>query len=73
MNVKELIAHLKKFHPSMPVRIAQPTHNHWRQVVAAEIESVQVRHIEWSDYLEADKVLDGIDGPLGNETVLVLE
>lgn len=59
MTVAELIKKLKQYDSKKEVRIAQPTHNHWRQVEAAEISEVEMQGLLWSDYLNGDKLLDG--------------
>ena len=56
MKVSELIAKLKKFDGDLPVRLAQPTHDHWRNEVAVEVERVSEESLVWSDYHEEYKL-----------------
>ena len=58
MNVKQLIEMLQYYPGDMEVRVMQPTHNHWHQIIAAKIDTAEEFPVAHSAYLNADQVLD---------------
>ena len=46
MTVAELIERLGTFDPAREVRIAQPTHNYWRETGTAPVDGVAVEIIQ---------------------------
>ena len=80
MNVRELKELLDGYPDDMEVCIEQPTHNHWRQIVASPIKeeaSVEAA-VKYSEYNSADTVdkdwspYDDDELPEGHRKVLLL-
>ena len=59
MTVAELIERLQNFDPNMEVKIAQPTHDHWKNVLASDIDDVDELEVEYSDYHSSLVIGDG--------------
>ena len=74
MTVAELIKELQKQPQDADVRICQPTHDHWRSELAAEIEDVGLAFIEHTSYHNADQIYDDElddDGEKRSRVVLI--
>lgn len=57
MTVQELMERLSHLSPDAEVRVAQPSHNRWRHVVASEVESADEVEVVYSAYNEEFIVL----------------
>jgi hypothetical protein len=64
MTVRDLIKMLEGEDPELQVRIAQPTHDHWRSIKAAVPRSIEVLPVKRSEYHSADVIssYDEADG-----------
>lgn len=73
MTVKELIEELQtRFSGDEEVRIAQPTHDHWRNVKAVEIESIEELEIKHSSYHDGD-VIEECNSDREYRTAVILQ
>lgn len=57
MNVGQLIAALNRFPKDMPVRLGYDWGDHWHKIAAPEVEHVEIRDTEYSDYLNMQVVI----------------
>ena len=69
MQVHELIAQLQTVNPFLQVHIEQPSHDHWRTMLAPVVTSVEETSVIHSDYHNEWSIAKEQDG---GETVQVL-
>ena len=72
MTVDELIKALSDFDGDMEVRISQPTHNYWREVLAQTIDEVDECCIGEDDNMIYDSVDDAIRNAYGANWVVII-
>lgn len=72
MKIRELIERLELLDGDMEVRIAQPTHDHWRNTKAAEIDEVDETEVTRSDYHDGDILASGDGDEADLRTVLLI-
>jgi len=74
MTVKELIRKLEEFDGDLPVRMAYPSGDYWRSVIAGSIDGVESCKVEYSEYHRNMTVpKEGKEDPEdGEETVILI-
>ena len=72
MTVGELIKQLSCFDDDMEVRISQPTHNYWHEILAQTIDEVDEICIGKDDSMIYDSVDDAIDNANGANWVVII-
>lgn len=72
MTVSELIAALSQFDGDTEVRISQPTHNYWHEILAQTIDEVDETCIGEDDNVIYDSVNAAIDNAGGANWVVII-
>lgn len=72
MTVDDLIRELSQYDGDTEVRICQPTHNYWHEVLAQTIDFVEERIIGEDDNMIYDSVTDAKNNANGYNVVLAI-
>lgn len=72
MIVSELIKALSEFDPDSEVRISQPTHNYWRDIMAQTIDEVAEVVVGYDDNMIYDSTCDADNNAYGYSWKVVI-
>lgn len=71
MTVSQLIKCLEEFDGDMEVRMAQPTHNYWREIAAVEVDSIDEGVVGY-DEMVYDRHVDAIKNSDGYNLYILI-